>query len=65
MFFNYPFSSQELMDGVIRNISESGAGEKYLLALNYPYDPATLPSGKLRLINSVKTHRHNYAFEVL
>ncbi len=65
VFFNYPFSSQELMDGVIRNISESGAGEKYLLALNYPYDPATLPSGKLRLINSVKTHRHNYAFEVL
>jgi hypothetical protein len=65
VFFNYPFSSHELMDGVIRNISQSGPGEKYLLAVNYPYNPATLPSGKLRLISSVKTHRHNYAFEVV
>jgi len=65
VFFNYPFSSRELMDGAIRNISQSPGGPKYLLAINYPYDPATLPSGKLRLINSVKTHRHNYAFEVL
>jgi SAM-dependent methyltransferase len=65
-FFNYPFSSQQLMDKVISNISKSRKGPKYLVTLNYPYDPAKLPSSNLRLINVVsRSERSNYAFEVL
>lgn len=67
VFANYPFSSEELMDRVIRNIAESGPGPKYLLADNFPYDPAKLPSAKLRLIGRLRaeTGNSNYAFEVL
>ncbi len=69
VFLNYPFSSKELMDGVIVNISACGNGPKYLIALNFPYDLATLPSGKLRLLNSVNSsvrkENSNYGFEVL
>jgi hypothetical protein len=69
VFFNYPFSSKELMDGVVRNISACGDGRKFVIALNFPYDPATLPSGKLRLVSSVPStvekENHNYGFEVL
>lgn len=69
VFFNYPFSSQELMDGVIGNISTCGTGPKFLIALNFPYDPATLPGAKLRLVNSVSSSvrkdNRNYGFEVL
>ena len=69
VFFNYPFSSQELMNGVIRNISASGTGPKFLIALNFPYDPATLPDAKLRLLNSVSSSvrkdHSNYGFEIL
>lgn len=67
VFANYPFSSKELMEDVVRNISASGEGRKYLVADNFPYDPAALPSGRLRLIESLQTStgNHNYAFEVL
>jgi hypothetical protein len=67
VFANYPISSKKLMDEVIQNIASSGDGPKYLVADNFPYDLATLPSGRLRLINSVraKTGYYNYAFEVL
>jgi SAM-dependent methyltransferase len=65
-FFNYPFSSKELMDSVIGNIRRCGKGLKYLIAINYPYDPATLPGGGLKLIGRIpRKQRCNYAFEVL
>ena len=67
VFMNYPFSSLELMDGVVDQIRNCANGPKYLITLNFPYDPATLPGGRLRLINSarVSAHRNHYAFEVL
>jgi hypothetical protein len=67
VFANYPISSKELMDEVVRNIANSGNGPRYLVADNFPYSPAILPSSRLRLINSVeaKTGNRNYAFEVI
>jgi hypothetical protein len=67
VFANYPFSSQELMDNVLRNISDSGEGPKYLVANQFPYDIALLPSARLRLISCRKDDRDrgDYAFEVL
>lgn len=67
VFANYPFSSKDLMDQVVRNIAASGSGPKYLVADNFPYDPAKLPSARLRLIGSsrAETGNSNYAFEVL
>jgi hypothetical protein len=65
-FANYPISSKELMAAVVQNIANSGEGPKYLVADNFPYDPATLPGARLRLIKSVRasTGNNNYAFEV-
>ena len=66
VFLNYPFSSQDLMQAVIRNVSRCGRGPKYLIALNFPYDPAMLPDCKLRMIKKrMGADRGNYAFEVL
>jgi SAM-dependent methyltransferase len=67
VFANYPFSSKELMAAVVQNIANSGKGPKYLVADNFPYDPATLPCARLRLIRGVRasTGNNNYAFEVL
>ncbi|MET4391706.1 hypothetical protein ABIB73_007498 [Bradyrhizobium sp. F1.4.3] len=67
VFANFPFSSKELMNDVVQNIATSGVGPKYLVADNFPYDPATLPGARLRLIGSARasTGNYNYAFEVL
>jgi hypothetical protein len=67
VFANYPFSSEDLMDKVVQNIAASGSGPKYLVADNFPYDPAKLPSARLRLIGHLQaeTGNSNYAFEVM
>ncbi|WP_426424866.1 hypothetical protein [Bradyrhizobium genosp. A] len=67
VFANYPFSSEDLMDKVVRNIATSGGGPKYFVADNFPYDPAKLPGAQLRLIGRLRaeTGNSNYAFEVL
>ena len=65
VFFNYPFSSRELMERVIANISNAGPGPKFIVAMNYPYDPSAGSRSTLRLIRRVATHRADYAFEVL
>ena len=65
VYFNYPFSSKDLMRSAIDNIAKSKSAPKYIVAVNYPYDPATVTQSSLRLISSVTNHRTNYAFEVL
>ena len=65
VFLNYPFSSKELMERVIANISRSGPGPKFIVATNFPYDPSAGSQSKLRLIKRVETHRANYAFEMI
>lgn len=67
VFANYPFSSKDLMDKVLQNIANAGEGPKYLIANQFPYDIATLPSARLRLIScrKDKADRSDYALEVL
>jgi hypothetical protein len=66
VFMNYPFSSKQLMGSVIANMQKSSGGPKYLIALNFPYDPADLPGTRVCLIQSSSNldGRLNYAFEV-
>ena len=66
VFMNYPFSSQHLMKGVLDNIAKSSGSPKYLVTLNFPYDPSTLPGCQLKTINrtAVGPDRHHYAFQM-
>ena len=53
-----------MMQTLLENIARCGDGPKYLVAMNFPYDPSTLPGLTLRQIKRVGSDRATYAFHV-